>query len=77
LQGFFAADGDSFEIVEGQYQPLSDGPRELKTRVAKFAEVFDAEELSAQEATALLHDSQAAEPSCAPVARATSRTQEA
>jgi ATP-dependent helicase YprA (DUF1998 family) len=59
LQGFFAADADSFEIVEGQYEPLSDGPRDLNSHISKFAELFDQEELSSQDATALLQESRA------------------
>ena len=59
LQGFFAVDGDSFEVVTGTYQPLPDGPGNLTSRVPEFVEAARASALSPEDATMLLEQTDA------------------
>ncbi|MGI9100177.1 MAG: helicase-related protein [Solirubrobacteraceae bacterium] len=59
LEGFFAVDGGSFEIVEGRHQPVPAGPDDAVASMSMFVEAAEAEELSAQDARSLLQRTEA------------------
>jgi ATP-dependent helicase YprA (DUF1998 family) len=54
LQGFFAVDGESFEIVEGRYQFVPEGPDDVAAAMSRFIEASEAPELGREEARTLL-----------------------
>jgi ATP-dependent helicase YprA (DUF1998 family) len=59
LEGFFAVDGDSFEVVAGSYEPLPNGGDSLISTASEFIESATSSSTSSEDAAALLKTTQA------------------